>query len=194
MGGMVTSQSDRKSSPMRPWAHWLLGWLLLGVMAPDTAWGQSAVVETVEPQPRAMGEATPGTMESRLGAAPGTDQGVLGMQPGRDEQLMGRIGTAAPRAPSSISQPESGPGPRSRGIAAPEALPVPRSPLYGTLELPDGPESEGPPGESRSTTPSTGWSRRTSTCGQSLWKSPRLAPTCSPPAYAPTRSFTPTRN
>ncbi len=130
---------------MRLLTRWVLGIIVLGAAAPRLAWSQSAVIETVESQPRAMGEATPGSMESRLGARPGADQGGLGIQPGRDEQLMGRIGTAAPRAPSSISQPESGPAPRPRGVAAPEALPVPRSPLYGTLEIPEGPEAEGPP-------------------------------------------------
>jgi cobalt-zinc-cadmium efflux system outer membrane protein len=69
---------------------------------------------------------------------------ILGTQPGRGELLLGRIGTAAPRAPAAIATPsETGMAQRPRGIAAPEPLPVPRAPLYGTLALPVQEDGEG---------------------------------------------------
>ncbi len=70
---------------------------------------------------------------------------ILGTQPGRDELLLNRIGTATPRVPAAITTPgQGGPVQRPRGVAAPEPLPVPRAPLYGTLALPTEEESEGP--------------------------------------------------
>jgi cobalt-zinc-cadmium efflux system outer membrane protein len=60
--------------------------------------------------------------------------------------LLGRIGTAAPRVPTSITTPGGvyqGP-PARPGIVAPQPLPVPRAPFYGTLALPRE-EEEGPP-------------------------------------------------
>jgi cobalt-zinc-cadmium efflux system outer membrane protein len=71
---------------------------------------------------------------------------ILGTQPGRGDMLLqGRIGTASPRVPESITTPGSTNQPtRPRGITAPEPLPVPRAPLYGTLALPVGEDSEGP--------------------------------------------------
>jgi len=52
--------------------------------------------------------------------------------------LLGRIGTSAPRVPTSITTPGGvyqGP-PTRRGTPTSQPLPVPRAPLYGTLELP----------------------------------------------------------
>ncbi|WP_237170535.1 TolC family protein [Paludisphaera borealis] len=117
---------------------------LFGAATPRVAWSQSAVIETVEPAMRG-GAASPGSSESRLGTPPGTDPMLLGSQPGGDAPLMGRVGTAGSRAPASISRPMEGRTPPPRGIAAPEALPVPRAPLYGSLALPTEGESEGPP-------------------------------------------------
>jgi cobalt-zinc-cadmium efflux system outer membrane protein len=68
------------------------------------------------------------------------------MQPGRDDMLLGRVGPSAPRVPTSITTPGGvyqGPPPR-QGIIAPQPLPVPRAPFYGTLDLPKE-EEEGPP-------------------------------------------------
>ena len=94
-----------------------------------------------------IGAATPGSTQSLLGPMPGGGAN-LGMQPGRDELLFGgRLGPSVPRVPTSITMPGGtyqGPPP-SRGIAAPQPLPVPQPPFYGTLELPKGPEEEGPP-------------------------------------------------
>jgi cobalt-zinc-cadmium efflux system outer membrane protein len=77
---------------------------------------------------------------------PGAGEMILGTQPGKDELLLqGRIGTAAPRVPASITMPGSTDQPaRPRGITAPEPLPVPRAPLYGSLALPVGEDDEGP--------------------------------------------------
>ncbi len=119
--------------------------LALGGMAPGAAWSQQATVESIEALQRPIGGATPGSTESRLGALPGIDPGGQGSNPGGDEPLMGRIGTSVSRAPASITRPMEGRTPPSRGVAAPEALPVTRGLQYGTLEIPKGPESEGPP-------------------------------------------------
>lgn len=112
-----------------------------------TSRAQSPGAESAEALPRAMGGATPGSRESRLGMAPGTDQGPFGVQPGQDQPLMGAGGgTSVPRVPASISSPDEGPTPRARALGAPEALPVPRARLYGSLSLPETDEAEAVPG------------------------------------------------
>lgn len=108
---------------------------------------QGIAAEVDEALPKALGGATPGSRESRLGTAPGTDQGPFGVQPGQDQPLMGAGGgTSVPRVPASISSPDEGPTPRARALGAPEALPVPRARLYGSLSLPDTDEAEAIPG------------------------------------------------
>jgi cobalt-zinc-cadmium efflux system outer membrane protein len=60
--------------------------------------------------------------------------------------LLGRLGTGAPRVPTSVTTPGGvyqGP-PAGRGVAAPQPSPVPRAPFYGTLELPKEEIDEGP--------------------------------------------------
>lgn len=126
------------------WVFSLVAMTMAMAMTPGAVWSQDPTIETLEEALRPMGELTPGSMESRMGRRPGVESSGLGIQPGRDEQLMGRIGTIAPRVPSEISQPDSGPAPAPRGVAAPEPLPIPTSPLYGALELPEGPEMEVP--------------------------------------------------
>lgn len=112
-----------------------------------TSRAQSLGAEAEEALPKAMGGATPGSRESRLGTAPGTDQGPFGVQPGQDQPLMGAGGgTSVPRVPASISAPDEGPTPRARALGAPEALPVPRARLYGSLSLPETDEAEAVPG------------------------------------------------
>jgi cobalt-zinc-cadmium efflux system outer membrane protein len=122
-------------------------WLVLAVVScPAQGWAQAPTIETT--QPGLLGPvATPGSTQSRLGTMPGAGAMILGTQPGRDELLLqGRIGTASPRVPASITTPGSGLQPvRPPGIAAPEPLPVPRAPLYGTLAMPAGEDGEGPP-------------------------------------------------
>ena len=59
----------------------------------------------------------------------------------------GRAGPSVPRVPTSITMPGGtyqGPQ-RNLGIAAPQPLPVPQPPFYGTLEVANGPEDQGPP-------------------------------------------------
>ncbi|MDR3618616.1 MAG: TolC family protein [Paludisphaera borealis] len=144
MEKLETTQEAAKSSSARVSASLAVAIALFGAATPRVAWSQSAVIETVEPAMRG-GTASPGSSESRLGTPPGTDPMLLGSQPGGDAPLMGRVGTAGSRAPASISRPMEGRTPPPRGIAAPEALPVPRAPLYGSLALPAEGESEGPP-------------------------------------------------
>lgn len=108
---------------------------------------QSPGTEVEATLPKALGGATPGSQESRLGTAPGTDQGPFGVQPGQDQPLMGAGGgTSVPRVPASISAPDEGPTPRARALGAPEALAVPRARLYGSLSLPETDEAEAVPG------------------------------------------------
>ena len=81
------------------------------------------------------------------GADAGRRRDDLGIQPGRDEMFFGGSGPSAPRVPTSITTPGGvyqGP-PHNPGIAAPQPLPAPRPPFYGTLELPEQAEDEGPP-------------------------------------------------
>ncbi len=140
---MATPRYEGKRRLSRLPTRWVYPLVALTVvLAPKVAWPQGATIEPMEEIERPMGELTPGSMESRLGGRPGVEGSGLGIQPGRDEQLMGRIGTVAPRAPSEISHPGEGPAPKPRGVAAPEPLPIPTSPLYGTLELPEGPDLE----------------------------------------------------
>jgi cobalt-zinc-cadmium efflux system outer membrane protein len=110
-------------------------------------WAQAPTIEQTGLLSSGIGAASPGSTQSLLGPMPGGGAN-LGMQPGRDELLFGgRLGPAVPRVPTSITMPGGayqGPPP-SRGIAAPQPLPVPQPPFYGTLELPKGPEDEGPP-------------------------------------------------
>ena len=117
----------------------VLGLLLF----PGLGWGQAPTIETTQIPGAAV--VTPGSTASRLGPMPGAGAMILGTQPGRDELLLNRIGTATPRVPAAITSPgQGGPVQRPVGVAAPEPLPVPRAPLYGTLALPTEEESEGP--------------------------------------------------
>ncbi len=105
--------------------------------------GQQPTIESAEIP--AVGAVSPGSTDSALGPLPGVGHDSP-IQPGQDELLLGRVGTAAPRVPASIATPGRREGAiRPQGIAAPEALPVPRAPLYGTLALPTEEDSEGPP-------------------------------------------------
>lgn len=125
--------------------RWVFSLVALAMaVLPGLGWAQEPTIETLEEVVAPGSELTPGSLESRLGGRPGVEGSGLGIQPGRDEQLMGRIGTIAPRVPSEISQPDAGFTPRPRGVSAPEPLPIPTTPLYGTLDLPEGPEMDVP--------------------------------------------------
>lgn len=107
---------------------------------------QAPVIEESGLLPTGIGTA-PGGTQSLLGPMPGGGAN-LGMQPGRDEMLFGgRPGPSVPRVPSSISMPGGAyQGPRAAtGVVAPQPLPVPQPPFYGTLEVGEGPEDPGPP-------------------------------------------------
>jgi outer membrane protein, heavy metal efflux system len=91
---------------------------------------------------------TPGTTQSLLGPTPGVSGGRLGIQPGGDELLLGRLGTSTPRVPTAISTPGGVyQGPRAaRAQSAPQPLPTPPVPFYGTYEMPKDEEvMVGPP-------------------------------------------------
>jgi cobalt-zinc-cadmium efflux system outer membrane protein len=122
-------------------------WMVLAVVSCSAVcWGQAPSIETTQ-SATLVPSVTPGSTQSRLGPMPGAGEMILGTQPGRDELLLqGKIGTASPRVPASITTPGSTDQPiRQRGVAAPEPLPVPRAPLYGSFALPVGEDGEGPP-------------------------------------------------
>lgn len=124
-----------------------LSFVLIHAATNEKAWSQGVMGEVEQSLPKALGGATPGSQESRMGTAPGTDQGPFGVQPGRDQPLMGAGGgTSVPRVPASISAPDAGPTPRPTAIGAPEALPIPRAQLYGSLALPGEEEAAPVPG------------------------------------------------
>jgi cobalt-zinc-cadmium efflux system outer membrane protein len=119
------------------------------VVATSVSRQASAQAPTIEQSGLLQGGAmgAPGGPTSLLGATPGAGAN-LGMQPGRDEMLLGgRAGPSVPRVPTSITMPGGTyQGPRaSLGVAAPQPLPVPQPTFYGTLEVAEGPEDQGPP-------------------------------------------------
>ncbi len=113
----------------------------------STCRGQAPTIEESGLLPSgAAASARPGSMDSLLGAMPGSTGGGMGTQPGRGDMLFGRLG-ASPRVPTSISTPGGvyqGP-PTQRLGTAPQPVPVPRAPFYGTLEVPKHEGMEGPP-------------------------------------------------
>jgi cobalt-zinc-cadmium efflux system outer membrane protein len=89
----------------------------------------------------------PGSATSSLGTAPGAGGGSLGISPGAGQGFLGgRPGVSQGRLPA----PAQGPGPAElqAPITAPQPEPIqPFSiPLYGSLDIPAGPEDDGPPG------------------------------------------------
>jgi outer membrane protein, heavy metal efflux system len=111
--------------------------MLATLWLPAVSWAQAPTIEQQGIVGGSTSTARPGSMDSLLGPTPGA--GVsMGMQPGRDDMLMGRVGTAAPRVPTSITTPGGiyqGP-PQSRAATGLQPLAAPPAPLYGTLELP----------------------------------------------------------
>ncbi|WP_165231108.1 TolC family protein [Aquisphaera insulae] len=118
--------------------------IALGVVeTPGLVLGQAPTIESAQLSDMSQ---KPGGAQSRLGPGPGMGDMILGTQPGRDDLLLGKPGPASPRVPTSIATPGQGDQtPKPRIIPAPEPLPVPRASLYGTLALPKGEESDGPP-------------------------------------------------
>lgn len=112
---------------------------------PGSSSAQAPVIEQSGLLPSGI-SATPGGTQNLLGPTPGGGAN-LGVQPGRDEMLFGgRAGPSVPRVPTSITMPGGTyQGPQSRqGQAAPAPLPIPRTPFYGTLEVTEAPEDQGP--------------------------------------------------
>ncbi len=93
---------------------------------------------------------TPGTSNSAMGPPPGSGGGVLNNNPGGNGAILGgRPGVTTPhQIPTSVSTPGSGGGPTDLQVQinAPAPSPVQASsvPLFGTLDIPIGPEDEGP--------------------------------------------------
>lgn len=72
----------------------------------------------------------------------------MGMTPGRGDMILGRLGASGGRVPTTITTPGGvyqGP-PQARTSVAPQPIPVPRAPFYGTLVVPKHEAEEGPPG------------------------------------------------
>ena len=117
-----------------------LAWLLVATGSPCACWAQAPTIEGSGTFQTATGNTTPGSTQSLLGRTPGTIGGRLGIQPGSDEMFFGRAGPSAPRVPTSIFTPGGvyqGP-PQTQGVLAPQPLPAPRPPFYGTLEITQG--------------------------------------------------------
>jgi cobalt-zinc-cadmium efflux system outer membrane protein len=81
-----------------------------------------------------------------LGRSPGAGGPLIDNAPGAGEPLLGgRPGAAFPRVPTTITTPGGGyAAPPARAIGTPPSLPISSFPLYGPLEVPSGPEEEGP--------------------------------------------------
>jgi cobalt-zinc-cadmium efflux system outer membrane protein len=123
-----------------------LSWSVLVLGLPRQGWAQAPTIEQTGMVSGGASSITPGSMDSLLGPMPGSSGVSFGMQPGRDDMLLGRIGTSAPRVPTSITTPGGiyqGPPP-AEVFAAQQPRPVPRAPFFGTLELPKHEEEEGP--------------------------------------------------
>jgi cobalt-zinc-cadmium efflux system outer membrane protein len=86
-----------------------------------------------------------------MGPSPGSGGGVLNNSPGGGGAILGgRPGVTTPhQIPTSISTPGSGGGPTDLQVQinapAPSPLQASSTPLFGTLDIPTGPEDEGPP-------------------------------------------------
>ncbi len=93
----------------------------------------------------AMG--SPGSVRSTLGPMPGAGGNPFGLTPGTDPTFLGgRPGPSFPRVPSSVFTPGGGGATTGAGITVPARMAMTNIPLYGTLEIPEIGEVEGPPG------------------------------------------------
>ena len=121
--------------------------LILGVVAAFSgrrATGQAPTIGTELPQ---APTGAPGSSNSMLGPTPGSGGGTFASPVvGGGQILGGRPGVATPRVPASISNPGAGGNqPAAPSVLAiPAVAPLTEVPLYGTLDLPAGPD-EGPP-------------------------------------------------
>lgn len=118
--------------------RWAATALALACLSPGTARAQAPTLPT-----GSMG--APGSTRSTLGPLPGAGGNPFGLTPGTDAGFLGgRPGPSFPRVPSSISTPGGVPTARAVGIAMPSRMSLTSVPLYGSLEIPDGAEEEGP--------------------------------------------------
>ncbi len=91
----------------------------------------------------------PGSSTSLLGPLPGAGGGSFGNLPGAGGILGGRPGVSTPKGiPMTITTPGSGAGPTAMQMAITSPQPQPvgpiTTPFSGTLEIPTGPEDDGP--------------------------------------------------
>jgi outer membrane protein, heavy metal efflux system len=128
---------------------WILasGGLLAMMALPRPSQAQGPTIEESALISQAGITTLPGSLNSLLGMLPGSSGVTFGTQPGRDDMLLGRIGTSAPRVPTSITMPGGTyQGPQTSRIAAPtQRIPAARPLLYGSLELPEHDREDGPP-------------------------------------------------
>jgi outer membrane protein, heavy metal efflux system len=114
-------------------------WVLVLACAARHAYAQGPTVDSDLPE-------QPESASSSLGTAPGSGGGSLGNSPGTGQGFLGgRPGASQGRIPAPSLAP--GPTDLQAPIEGPEPEPVqPLSiPLYGSLDIPDGPEDDGPP-------------------------------------------------
>ena len=113
--------------------------LALACLGLEKVHAQSPVIPT-----GAMG--SPGSVRSTLGPMPGAGGNPFGLTPGTDPTFLGgRPGPSFPRVPSSVFMPGGGAAIRGAGIAVPSRMAMINLPVYGTLEVPESAEVEGPP-------------------------------------------------
>jgi cobalt-zinc-cadmium efflux system outer membrane protein len=125
--------------------RWGCLWTLIGL--PGVCRAQGPTIEEAGIIPQQAMATRPGSLDSLLGMLPGSSGQTFGSQPGRDDMMLGRIGTAAPRVPTSVTMPGGTyQGPQTNPATMPvRQLPAARPLLYGTLELPEVETDEGPP-------------------------------------------------
>ncbi len=116
---------------------------LIGGLAADRANAQAPTIDSGLPT-------SPGTRSSSMGMSPGSGGGALSNPPGGGGQILGgRPGVTSPhQIPTAISTPGSGGGPTDLqaqiNTPTPSPLSASSAPLFGTLDIPTGPEDEGP--------------------------------------------------
>ena len=133
---------------VRGWLLVVLAGLTIATGQAGKACAQAPVIEQSGQMSSGISSTAPGSNQSLLGPMPGASGTLPGIQPGRDELLLSRIGPSAPRVPTAITTPggvyqgpRDEPGDRRTSAAAAHR----DRRLYGRLELPSGPEDDGPP-------------------------------------------------
>ncbi|MFO0953090.1 MAG: TolC family protein [Isosphaeraceae bacterium] len=117
-------------------------WLVVLLTLAAAARGEAQVLPSDPADSGRLGRRAPGD----LGPSPGENGGTFGQTPGDSAGvIISRPGRAGPRLPADITRPgQALQTPGSIGIATPEAMPINRPPLYGPMELPEGPDDLGP--------------------------------------------------